>query len=58
MLIDGFLTVTAVLEPHRLFRPAAVPDSGSPAPPPSAAAEGVLLPADGSKLSRLLQRRE
>lgn len=44
MLIDGFLAVTAVLEPHRLFLPAAVPVSGSPAPPSVVAGE-VLLPA-------------
>lgn len=43
MLMDGFFTVTDVLEPHRLFLPAALPASGSPAPP-SAVAGGVLLP--------------
>lgn len=30
MLMEGFLVVTAVLEPHLLLRPAAVPDSCSP----------------------------
>lgn len=42
--MDGFFAVTDVLEPHRLFLPAALPASGSPAPP-SAVAGGVLLPA-------------
>lgn len=40
MLIDGFLAVTAVLEPQRLFLPAG---SGSPAAPPSAVAGDVLV---------------
>lgn len=30
ILIEGFLVVTAVLEPHLLLRPAAPPDSCSP----------------------------
>lgn len=30
MLIEGFLVVTAVLEPHLLLRPQAAPDSCSP----------------------------
>lgn len=30
MLMEGFLAVTAVLEPHLLFRPAAAPESCSP----------------------------
>lgn len=47
MLMDGFLAVTDVLEPHRLFLPAAVPVSASPAPP-SVAPGDVLLPADES----------
>ncbi|MEQ2199484.1 hypothetical protein XENOCAPTIV_030355, partial [Xenoophorus captivus] len=48
MLIDGFLTVTAVLEPHRLFLPAAPPVSDSPAPP-SVLAGDALLPAGVGK---------
>lgn len=48
ILMDGFLAVTAVLEPHRLFLPAAVPVSGSPAPP-SVVAGDVLLPAGVKK---------
>lgn len=40
MLMDGFLVVTAVLDPHLLFLPAAVPDSASPGP-----SGDVLLPA-------------
>lgn len=48
MLMDGFLAVTAVLEPHLLFLPAAVPDSDSPAPP-SVVAGDVLLPAEEAK---------
>lgn len=46
MLMEGFFAVTDVLEPHRLFLPAALPGSGSPAPP-SAVAGGVLLPEGG-----------
>lgn len=49
MLIDGFLTVTAVLEPHRLFLPAALPVSDSPAPP-SVLAGDTLLPAGDRKM--------
>lgn len=45
MLMDGFLAVTDVLEPHRLFLPAALPVSASPVPP-SVVAGGVLLPAE------------
>lgn len=30
MLMEGFLLVTAVLEPHLLLRPAAAPESWSP----------------------------
>lgn len=40
--MDGFLAVTDVLEPHRLFLPAALPVSASPAPP-SVVDGGVLL---------------
>lgn len=43
MLMDGFLAVTDVLEPQRLFFPAAFPGSTSPIPP-SVVAGGVLLP--------------
>ena len=42
MLMDGFLAVTFVLEPHHLFLPAALPVSASLAPP-SVVAGGVLL---------------
>lgn len=45
MMMDGFLAVTDVLEPQRLFLPAAVPGSASP-PPTSVAAGDVLLPAE------------
>lgn len=45
MLIDGFLAVTAVLDPHLLFLPAAVPVSGSAAPPSVTVPGDVLLPA-------------
>lgn len=48
MLMDGFLAVTDVLEPHRLFLPAALPVSASPVPP-SVVAGGVLLPAEELK---------
>lgn len=48
MLMDGFLAVTDVLEPHRLFLPAALPVSASPAPP-SVVAVGVLLPEEDKK---------
>lgn len=48
MLIDGFFAVTAVLEPHRLFLPAAPPVSESPAPP-SAFAGDDLLPVGADK---------
>lgn len=48
MLMDGFLAVTDVLEPHRLFLPAALPASASPAPP-SVEAGGVLLPEEDKK---------
>lgn len=34
MLMDGFLAVTAVLEPHLRLRPAAAPESCSPSVPP------------------------
>lgn len=47
MLMEGFFAVTDVLEPHRLFLPAALPASGS-AVPPSPGAGGVLLPAGGN----------
>lgn len=43
MLMDGLLAVTAVLEPHLLFLPAAVPVSGSAAPPSVVVAGDVLL---------------
>lgn len=57
MLMDGFLAVTAVLEPHLLFLPAAVPVSASPAPPSVVAGE-VLLPAGvGGKKIRLSLRK-
>lgn len=49
MLMDGFLAVTDVLEPHRLFLPAAVPVSASPAPPSVLVAGDVLLPAEELK---------
>lgn len=48
MLMDGFFAVTDVLEPHRLFLPAALPVSASPAPP-SVVAGGVLLPEEDEK---------
>lgn len=48
MLMDGFFAVTDVLEPHRLFLPAALPGSGSVAPA-SVVAGGVLLPARGER---------
>lgn len=54
MLMDGFFAVTDVLEPHRLFLPAALPASGSPAPP-SAAAGGVLLPAGEFQGEKVLE---
>lgn len=38
MLMEGFLAVTAVLEPHLLLRPAAAPDSCSPS--------ALLVPGD------------
>lgn len=44
MLMDGFLVMTDVLEPQRLFLPAALPVSASLIPP-SGFAGGVLLPA-------------
>lgn len=44
MLMEGFLAMTAVLEPQRLFLPAALAASASLIPP-SAFAGGVLLPA-------------
>lgn len=44
MLMDGFLVMTDVLEPQRLFLPAALPGSASLIPP-SGLAGGVLLPA-------------
>lgn len=47
--MDGFLAVTDVLEPHRLFLPAAVPVSASPAPPSVLVAGDVLLPAEELK---------
>lgn len=50
MLIDGFLAITAVLEPHRLFLPA-----GSPCPP-SVVAGDVLLPTEGATTLCLLQK--
>lgn len=54
MLMEGFFAVTEVLEPQRLFLPAALLASGSPAPP-SVVAGGVLLPAaeiQGKKMLR------
>lgn len=42
MLMEGFLAVTAALEPHRLFFPAAPPDSASPSAFP-APGEALLL---------------
>lgn len=48
MLIEGFFAVMDVLDPHRLFLPAALPVSASPAPP-SVVAGGVLLPAGEGK---------
>lgn len=53
MLIDGFLAVTAVLDPHRLFLPAAFPGSESPAPP-SVVAGDALLPAGVKKKRKKL----
>lgn len=44
MLMDGFFVMTDVLEPQRLFLPAALPESASLIPP-SGLAGGVLLPA-------------
>lgn len=43
MLMEGFLAMTDVLEPQRLFLPAALPASASLIPP-SGLAGGVLLP--------------
>lgn len=54
MLMDGFLAVTAVLEPHRLFLPAAVPVSGSPAPPSVAAGDVLLLVNDILRAAKAL----
>lgn len=57
MLIDGFLAVTAVLDPHLLFLAAGPPDSNSRGPPgegsvgvvpPTLATEG-LLAAEGQR---------
>lgn len=44
MLMEGFFAMTDVLEPQRLFLPAALPASASLIPP-SGLAGGVLLPA-------------
>lgn len=55
MLIEGFFAVMDVLDPHRLFLPAALPVSASPAPP-SVVAGGVLLPAEEGK--KVLKREE
>ena len=57
MLMDGFLVVTAALEPHLLFLPAAAPAappvSDSTAVPPAAASApvggDVLLPVMGGE---------
>lgn len=57
MLMDGFFAVTDVLEPHRLFLPAALPASGSLAPP-SVVAGGVLLPARGVAREKMSQGEE
>lgn len=59
MLMEGFLAVTAVLEPHRLFLPAAVPVSVSPAPPSVVAGE-VLLPAGvgGGRKKKVIYHHE
>lgn len=47
MLMEGFFAETAVLDPHRLFLPAAFVVSGSP--PRSALAGDILLPVEESK---------
>lgn len=57
MLMDGFFAVTDVLEPHRLFLPAALPGSGSLAPP-SVVPGGVLLPSRGVTRERRCHRWE
>lgn len=57
MLMDGFLVVTDVLEPQRLFLPAALPVSASPVLS-SVVAGGVLLPTDEIKKERNHLRRE
>lgn len=57
MLMDGFLAVTDVLEPHRLFLPAALPVSASPVPP-SVVTGGVLLPAEELKKKIKTFKRE
>lgn len=57
MLMDGFFAVTDVLEPHRLFLPAALPGSGSLAPP-SVVPGGVLLPARGVTRERRCYKEE
>lgn len=54
IVMDGFLAVTAVLEPHRLFLPAAVPASGSPAPPSVAAGDVLLLVKDILRAAKAL----
>lgn len=54
MVIDGFLAVTAVLEPHRLFLPAAVPVSGSPAPPSVVAGDVLVLVKDILRAAKAL----
>lgn len=50
MLMEGFLAVTAVLEPHLLLRPAAAPDSCSPSTLP--------VPGDDLLLLREILRAE
>lgn len=54
MLMEGFLAVTAVLEPHLLLRPAAVPDSCSPSAPPVFG--GALLPGEMGNFLNLLNQ--
>lgn len=54
MLMEGFLAVTAVLEPHRLFLPAAVPVSVSPAPASVVAGEVLLSAGVGGEKKKVI----
>lgn len=55
MLMDGFLAVTAVLEPHLLFLPGPAPDSASPS---ALTTPGEALLPGRQRMIALLAKRE